>query len=452
MTACKATGVSTTPPTVDGGVNPRCVAVAFSGGRDSTALLHATASQAAEHGVTVVALHVNHGLSAHADAWQRHCQALCEAWARQGWPLAFVGQRLQARPAKGDSVEAWARQARYRALRIMALASGAGIVLLAHHRRDQAETVFLQALRSAGMAGLAGMPRCVERGGLTWARPWLDLPREAIDHYVREHRLQPIEDDSNADPRFARNRLRRAVWPALVDAFLHAEVALAGTARWAQEASECLRDLAAIDLTVAASPAGLNLRVWQSLTLPRRSNALRAWLAQQMSVAAEASLVTRLLAELPAVGPATWQTAGGSLRRYRGVLRFVQMDGAHDRANAPEATLSVRRAGTHSLPGWGGSLIVTRVKQGGVSLAWLGHVELKARAGAERFQAGLLRPPRSLKKQFQALAVPAWQRDGPLLFSGGHLLFVPGLGIDARLVALPGQPQVALRWERDAAG
>ena len=451
MTACKATADSTTPPTVDGGVNPRCVAVAFSGGRDSTALLHATASQAGENGVMVVALHVNHGLSAHADAWQRQCQALCEAWATQGWPLTFVGQRLQMRPAKGDSVEAWARQARYRALRSMALAQGAGIVLLAHHRRDQAETVLLQALRGAGTAGLAGMPRCVERGGLTWARPWLDLPREAIDQYWRQHRLQPIEDDSNTEPRFARNRLRLAVWPALVDAFPHAEVALASTARWAQEASQCLRDLAAIDLATAASPTGLHLRAWQLLSLPRRSNALRAWLAQQMGASADASLVTRLLAELLAVGPATWPTAGGSLRRYRGVLRFAQQGSAHDQLNVPETSLSVRRAGVHRLPGWGGSLLVTRVKQGGVSLAWLGHVELKVRAGAERFQAGLLRPPRSLKQQFQAAAVPAWQRDGPLLFSGGQLLFVPGLGIDARVVALPGQPQVALRWERDAA-
>ena len=85
MTACKATGASTTPPTVEPGVNTRCVAVAFSGGLDSTALLHATASQAAENGMTVVALHVNHGLSAHADEWQRQCEALCEAWAARGW-------------------------------------------------------------------------------------------------------------------------------------------------------------------------------------------------------------------------------------------------------------------------------------------------------------------------------------------------------------------------------
>jgi tRNA(Ile)-lysidine synthase len=79
-------------------------------------------------------------------------------------------------------------------------------------------------------------------------------------------------------------------------------------------------------------------------------------------------------------------------------------------------------------------------------LAWLGQLELKPRSGGERFQAGIGRPPRSLKKQYQAAAVPAWEREGPLVYSGGQLVFVPGLGIDARVIALPGQEQVALRW------
>ncbi|HJW10764.1 MAG TPA: tRNA lysidine(34) synthetase TilS, partial [Albitalea sp.] len=123
------------------------VAVAYSGGRDSTALLHATLKAAAAQGVQVLALHVNHRLSPHADAWQQHAQAQCERWAERGWPVRFVAQQLEGKPPKGESIEAWARQARYRALRNMALAHGATRVLLAHHRRDQAETLLLQALR-----------------------------------------------------------------------------------------------------------------------------------------------------------------------------------------------------------------------------------------------------------------------------------------------------------------
>jgi tRNA(Ile)-lysidine synthase len=110
----------------------------------------------------------------------------------------------------------------------------------------------------------------------------------------------------------------------------------------------------------------------------------------------------------------------------------------------------VRRSGTYALPGWCGRLRVQRAQHGGVPLAWLAHLELRPRAGGERFQAGLGRPARSLKKQYQAAAVAQWLRDGPLLYSGGQLVFVPGLGIDARVLALPGQAQVSLEWLRAA--
>ena len=434
---------------------PPTVAVAYSGGRDSTALLHATAVNAASSGCQVVALHVHHGLSPHADAWLQHGAEQCALWTANGVPVRFVAHRLTSRPAPGDSVEAWARQARYQALRQMALAQGASIVLLAHHRRDQAETFLLQALRGAGTAGLASMPKRVERNGLTWARPWLHVPRENIDEYVAMHGLTCIEDDSNTNTRFARNRLRGDVWPALTQAFPQAEAALADSAIWAQEATLCLRDLAAIDLADVVTGHGFNVAQWMALSAARRSNALRAWLAAQSGGVAEASLVQRLMAELPGASPqsasATWPAAHGTLKRYRGILTFHKTTNAQVLPAPREVNIRITRAGTYRLPGWQGSLIATRVKQDGVALAWLGHVELRARSGAEQFQAGMLRPARSLKKQFQAAGVAAWHRNGPLLFSGGQLVFVPGLGLDARVVALPGQPQVALRWKADQA-
>ncbi len=433
------------------------VAVAYSGGRDSTALLHATAVNAAATGCEVVALHVHHGLSKQADEWLEHGSRQCADWAAQGLPVRFVARRLTGRPQAGDSVEAWARKARYLALRAMALEEGASIVLLAHHRRDQAETLLLQALRGAGTAGLSGMPTRAVRDGVTWARPWLQLPREAIEHYVEIHGLTHIEDDTNSDPRFARNRLRCDVWPALTQAFSQAESAFANSAAWAQEATACLRDLADIDLaevaTDTASKKGLRVAAWSALSAPRRSNALRAWLATQMGSPAEAALVNRLMDELPSASPprglATWQASHGTLRRYRGVLTFHKTSDERPPSRPCENTMRITRAGTYKLHGWQGSLIATRVDQDGVALAWLGHLELRARRGAEQFQMGLLRPARSLKKQFQAAGVAACYRDGPLLFSGGQLVFVPGLGLDARVVALPGQPQVTLCWKPD---
>ena len=421
------------------------VAVAYSGGRDSTALLHATLRAAREAGLQVEALHVHHGLSVHADAWAHHCEAQCRSWARRGWPVRFALERLALRPAAGESVEALARTARYAALARMARAAGATLVLLGHHRRDQAETLLLQALRGGGVAGLAGMPARVERDGLTWARPWLAMPRAAIDAYVRRHRLRHVEDDSNADPRFARNRLRLEVWPALARAFPQAEATLADAATWAAQARASVDEIAEGDVAGCTDARGLDLRAWERLGPARARQALRRWLQRVAGRAPSAALLERLMRELPGSGPAQWPAAGGWLRRYRGHARFEFAPPPHP---APaETALALRRAGRYPLPGWGGVLVARRVGEGGVALARLQALTLAARRGGEGFQAAPRATVRSLKKQYQALGVPAWARQGPLLLSGDTLVFVAGLGIDARVLAAPGEPQLALHWE-----
>ena len=424
-----------------------CVAVAYSGGRDSSALLHATLIEASCQGLNVVALHVHHGLSLNADAWLQHCEQQCRRWAARGLPVYFDHHRLTGQPLQGDSIEAWARRARYAALSDMARAHGAPVVLLAHHRQDQAETFLLQALRGAGVAGLAAMPQAIEREGLTWARPWLDLSSEAIAAYVRRYRLRHVDDDSNVEPRFARNRLRLQVWPALSGAFPHAAPALVDAARWAREAQLCADDLALIDLARCTDAEQLDLSTFAQLPLHRRSNALRAWLRLQTGAAGAASAVQRLLTELPGDAPAIWELPGFVLRRYRGRLAcaLVSQTEVAD-SSLRSGVLHLPRAGTYALPGWGGCLLVKPVEAGGVDWSRLQAVRLAERSGGERYQAALGRPPRSLKKQFQALALPAWQRKGPLLYDGDHLLYVPGLGIDARAIASPGVRQMSLVW------
>ena len=447
---------STTPRIAEPRIERHCIAVAYSGGRDSTALLHATLTEVTPLGIDVLALHVNHGLSPNADAWLAYCEDQCRRWRRRHPALQFVAQRLPTRPAKGGSVEAWARQARYRALREMAQAHGASAVLLAHHRRDQAETLLLQALRGAGVAGLAGMPRSVVRDGITWQRPWLHQPREAIEAYARRHRLQHIEDESNADPRFARNRLRLEVWPALTGAFAQAEAALATAAEWAQQADAALQELAQLDLENVAEPQGLALKRWRALSEARRSNALRAWLKAQTGRAASASLVLRLMDELPGATAgarsARWTLADGELRLHRGLLRHWATVPEPSPCAPREGTLNVHRAGTYALPGWGGCLHVRRVAADGVPLALLAQLELAARIGAEQFQAGPARPPRSLKKQYQSAGVAVWERSGPLLYRADQLIFVPGLGLDARVIGQPGQALVSMQWLAGDAG
>ena len=433
------------------GATPGIVAVAVSGGRDSMALLHCTLRAARPLGIEVVALHVHHGLQPAADDWADFVAATCRRWRAKGWPLRFAMQRLAGRPSAGESVEAWARHRRYLALTAMAGDAGADIVLLAHHRRDPAETFLLQALRGAGPAGLAAMPQRAERDHVVWIRPWLNHSHAAIEQYVRRHRLRCVDDPSNADPRYARSRLRAQVMPALRQAFPDAETVLADAAARCAEAQAALAEFTHADLAAVCDGAALRLMPWRGLSPARRANALRAWLRMRLDRGAPQSLIDRLMQELPATGLAQWPCGAVTLRRYRGRLEATHLppdDDGPGGAPMPQRA-GVTGPGLYPVAGQGGALRVVAAGEGGVTPASVRLAQWRAREGGERFQRAPGTPPRSLKKQFQAAGVPAWQRDAPLLFDAdGRLLFVPGLGIDARARAAAGEPQFALSWVR----
>jgi tRNA(Ile)-lysidine synthase len=434
------------------------VAVAFSGGRDSTALLYATACAAREQGgLEVVALHVHHGLSAHADAWLSHAQQQCDVWATQGLPVRLISRHVQLALKVGDSVEASARHARYAALADMAREADAEMILLAHHRRDQAETFLLQALRGAGISGLASMPADIDRDGLRWVRPWLTYPREAIEAYVAHHGLLHIEDDSNTNTRFARNRLRLDVWPALLQAFPHAEASLASSAARLADVLLGVEGWRAQLLSQVQSVAdadALDASAWSDLSGGERRESLAYWYRRQTGRAMPASWLERLAHEVPGLAyrqqPAHWAPVGVGL--YRGVMsidtvrRRPVASAGKDGAGQADCTLRIYAPGEMAVPECGGTLRVSPTEQGGVAPAVLAQVTLRQRQGGELFQVGPARPARSLRKQFQSAGVPAWCRDGPLIFSGEKLVFVPGLGVDARCWAPPGEPQWALEW------
>lgn len=424
------------------------MAVATSGGRDSTALLHCTLRQARPLGIEVMALHVHHGLMPQADAWLAQVRAQSLRWGAR-----FDHRRLAGAPAKGQSVEAWARAGRYAALAEMALAADCTLVLLAHHRLDQAETWLLQALRGAGAAGLAAMPALAARHGLNWARPWLNESPAAIQAYVERHRIGHVEDPSNRDPRFARSRLRQQVWPVLSHAFADAEACLHAAASQAQDDARLRAEVAALDLPALCVADALQVAAWLKLPPARRANALHAWLQARLAPAAVAqTLVQRLLQELPAASTARWSATGGELRLYRGGLSWQAAPAVPTPVPTAPITLDLRRSGSHPLPDWGGRFVVQRVRAGGVEPGQLGQLVARARQGGERFRLTPGAMARSLKKQYQSQAQPAWQRGGPLLYTvDGHLLFVPGLGIEAGFQARPGVPQLSLEWEASAA-
>jgi tRNA(Ile)-lysidine synthase len=430
-------------------MKPAAIAVAVSGGRDSMALLHCAVAQAAALGLHVVALHVHHGLAAEADDWAGLVQRTCTRWTKRGLPLSFAMHKLTGKPRKGDSVEAWAREHRYAALAQMARAAGASVVLLAQHQDDQAETVLLQALRGAGPAGLAAMPAVVERDGITWMRPWLSMRGAAIAAYAKRHRLHYVQDPSNADPRFARSRLRAEVMPALRTAFPGSVQALAAVAQRCAQAQALLGEVTAADWAAVAPESALHVPAWKQLSDMRGQAVVHAWLNMQTngrSQSAGVLAVTTLLRE--GRSGQVVDVVGGQARLYRGRLSF------EPRGQTAETNIDqdagIHKTGRYAVPG-GGLLWVRRCQQQGVPLACLAAARWVSRSGSVQFQRAPNTPPRSLKKAYQAAAVPAWQRLAPLLMGAhGHPIFVPGLGVDARAIAAPGQAQVALTWLDEA--
>lgn len=293
------------------------MAVAFSGGADSTALLHAAVQRWPGQ---VLAIHVDHGLQMLATEFVRQCRSTCEML---GVPLEIVS--VDARHRSGDSPEDAARRARYAALAQAASARGARVVLLAQHADDQAETVVLALSRGAGLPGLAAMPARFERHGVTFLRPLLDVPGAALREWLLQARLDFVDDPMNADPAYTRSRIRHEVLPPLERAFPRFRETFARSARHAAQAQALLDELAESDLACVGSPplvAGL-----QGLSRARQANALRSWLRSAHGVAGSEAQLNELLDQVAACttrGHAIrLKVADGRVELCNGALRYV---------------------------------------------------------------------------------------------------------------------------------
>lgn len=261
------------------------VGVAFSGGADSTALL---AMAARRWPGQVQALHVNHGLQEAADDFERHCRQLCERWK-----LPLHVQRTHARHAPGDSPEEAARRARYLSLAALATEHGLRTVLLAQHADDQVETLLLALSRGAGLPGLAAMPARFERHGVVFLRPWLDVGGADLRAWLASEGLRAIDDPTNSDTRYTRNRIRHDVVPALAAAFPQYRDTFSRSARHAAQAQALLAEVAAQDL--AAMQGEPRIAHLQALSRARQANMLRHWLATRHGARASTAQLEELL-------------------------------------------------------------------------------------------------------------------------------------------------------------
>ena len=270
------------------------LAVGLSGGADSTALLLACARRWPGQ---VRAIHVHHGLQAAADGFEQHCVDLCE---RLEVPL--VVQRVDARPTPGQSPEDAARQARYKAFEAAAQVGKAQpaiqSIALAQHADDQVETLLLALSRGAGVAGLAAMPARWERAELVWHRPLLEVAGADVRDWLRAQGQPWVEDPTNTDERYTRNRIRAQLLPALDAAFPAFRDTFARSASHAAQASRLLDEIAQADLALVGVPPQITLL--QPLSDARQTNVLRCWLRQHHGTTPTAAQMAELLGQVRA--------------------------------------------------------------------------------------------------------------------------------------------------------
>lgn len=426
--------------------------VAFSGGLDSTVLLHAACHCLAQRRAQSLptrplhALHIQHDLHHQAENWAHHCQQLA-----QQLDLPFHLRRVQVAKASGHGLEAAAREARYAAF--SAFLQPGDQLLMAHHQDDQIETLLLRLLRGSGPRGLAGIPAERPLDHARLARPLLALPRAQLRSYAEAAGLDWIEDPSNIDRKFDRNYLRHTLLPAIAARWPGYAQNLLRSADLAAESDQLLQQLAAIDF--ASCPEHrldrLHIPPLQRLDAARQRNLLRHWLGLNGLPLPDQNRLQRIHDEVipcaidrqPRV---SWP--GAEVRRYRQFLYALPPLPAPP--GAIELTWNL--TAPLDLPD-GGRLSVEWRVEGGVALQPGDSVTIRFRQGGEKCQPARCGGHRSLKKLLQEAAIPPWWRDRiPLIYRDDQLVALPGVAIMAGWQATAGEGGLMFHWQPGAIG
>ncbi|MEX0738377.1 MAG: tRNA lysidine(34) synthetase TilS [Pseudohongiella sp.] len=434
---------------------PACrrLLLGVSGGLDSMVLLHACHQLHAQQRLPFAGLrvvHVNHGISAHADAWQAHCLAVCRAL-----DVDCVAHRVTVQRAPGQSPEAVARDARYQVFAQELAADEA--LLLAHHQDDQLETVLLRLLRAAGPRGLAGMPESRALGaGVLW-RPLLAATRAQLAGWARANALQWHDDDSNGDDSLSRNYLRHRLMPTLAEHWPGWRQSVARTAALGADADLILSELAGQLLLTLSPPDSnrLSCAGVRNLSAARQRLVIRHWLLRETEQVPGWRLVQRVQDELlsarddaqPQINWQHWQ-----LRRFRDELYLIEA--LDDVPAQPDEGYAWRPQGdgryvARVLPGNGSLRLYQPVgaQKHQVMRLPAGECVIRYRRGGE-VCALPGRPQRPLKKILQESALPPWVRERtPLLYIDHKLAWIVGVGVCDGFQAVDEGAGWAVSWQ-----
>lgn len=409
---------------LDSHPSQRALVVAYSGGKDSRALLEALFRlKRVREDFSLRALHVDHGLQVLSPTWSQHCADICETL---GIPLQVIALHLAKKRYPGQSLEAVAREARYQALESHLFDDET--LLTAHHQADQAETFLLQLLRGSSPKGLQGIAafKKLLKGSL--ARPLLATPQAVIDTFVERHQLLWKEDGSNQDQRFDRNFLRHAVLPILSQTYPQATRAIARSAQHCASTQRLLEEYLENDLQACLNaPLRLHVAVLKTHSFAKQAEILRFWLSKNGQRMPGRKKLGEFLRQCNEAGAAAqpvlaWDQA--QLRFFGGELYLL----LGPVENNVKITICWDLAEKLILPD--GSAWCARLTRGkGIDSQRLtGPVTVRFRQGGERCQIAGNLHSQPLKKIFQAQGTPPWVRPNlPLFYQAQALVGVAGM-------------------------
>jgi tRNA(Ile)-lysidine synthase len=416
--------------------------VAYSGGLDSTVLLHALARALVDRAnYRMRAAHVDHRLQADSASWREHCGRVA-----QSLQIEFVPLVVSVATDAELSPEAAAREARYAALRQILKPNE--VLLTAHHADDQLETMLLALMRGAGLRGLSGVPSVQIFGGGWLARPLLEFSRAELEEWARAEQLQWLQDPSNENTSFDRNFLRHRVLPAVRERWPAAAHSATRSTAHLREAGRLLDVLAAADLESVAIGSCLRMPQLANLAPARRRNVLRHWIRQHgMRVPSTRKLATierdLLIAREDRLPCVEWDDV--EVRRHRGLLYCMRQRPAFE----PADPLAWNVSQVLELPAQLGRLRAQRDALGGLAAARVrGALQVHFRRGGEELQPAGDAHHRKLKKLLQDAGVLPWWRDRvPLIYAGDQLVAVGDLWIAEEFAARDGEDALRIVWE-----
>ncbi len=422
------------------------VLLGFSGGLDSTVLLHLLVRLRAQSPplhdgqIALRAIHIHHGLNSKADLWVEHCRQVCT-----DWQVEFRTAKVKL-DIRQNGIEAAARHARYRAFQHELQQDE--ILITAQHLDDQAETFLLALKRGSGPAGLSAMPSRMSFAGTTLIRPLLNVSRVELEAYAQSQRLQWVEDDSNQDDRYDRNFLRLNIMPLLHQRWPHFPHAVSRSASLCAEQEQLLDELLQASLEVLITTEGsISIPPLVNSSEAKRNALLRRWLNRSGIKMPTREQLQRIWSEVALArqdAEPRFRLGQEDIRRYRQQLWLVPQ--YQDLAGV---ILAWNIQQVLMLPDGLGKLSPS--KKGGIRVRMPNDNEqVTIRFGVQgNIRIVGRQHSRHSKKLWQELGVAPWLRERiPLLYYNEKLIAALGTFITQEGQCLSDDKGISVQWQK----